>query len=66
MSEMKQPDEITPFPVPFDDQPDIVIDTRPRCGQMHPDQVLWCDEHAGHEGDHAAHYGWTGRAEVWS
>jgi hypothetical protein len=27
---------------------------------------LRCDQPVGHDGDHEAYYGWTGRAEVWT
>ena len=51
---------------------EIKVDRRPRCksvhefGGGHHTYVLRCDQPVGHDGDHEAYYGWTGRSEVWS
>lgn len=50
----------------------IEVDRRPRCQSLHQvhaghhTYTLRCDQHAGHDGEHEAYYGWTGRPEVWS
>lgn len=45
----------------------IQVDTRPRCGVLASGGTgIFCDKPRGHEGQHEAYYGWSGKVEVWS
>lgn len=47
--------------------PNVIVDTRPRCGAPNPSVTdIFCDKPGDHEGLHGAYYGWNGKAEVWS
>lgn len=49
--------------------PGIKVDRRPLCRAIYipaNGESVWCDRPVGHDGDHEAYYGWTGRSEVWS